>query len=128
MIEWNIPKLNDSIFHIIGQIKGTVVNWGMTLCDWKLDKIYNDNILKEDKPVGLVRSNLQEGRGQEDGRLVDDPRFYDDVLRSPPGGEDSPIPPNFSTDDLLQLLEVGQDMRRITRSIKHLCSTEQTLR
>ena len=35
-LRWN----NDRIFLIIGQIKslkGTVVNWGMTLCDCKLD-------------------------------------------------------------------------------------------
>ena len=73
-----------------------------------------------------------EGRGLDggvypDSRVGDDPRFRDDVPSSPPG-EDSPIPPTFSTVDLLQLLEVGQDMRRITRCIKHLCSTEQTLR
>ena len=35
-LRWN----NDSIFLTFGQIKslkGTVVNWGMTLCDCKLD-------------------------------------------------------------------------------------------
>ena len=74
-----------------------------------------------DRPVGMVKSN-QEVRGQ------DDPRFRDgDEVRGR-GGEDSPIPPSFSTSDLLQLLEEGKEWRRITRGIKHLCSSEQALR
>jgi len=81
--------------------------------------------LPEDKPVGLVRSNLdQQPRSSKDSSSAQDDRFSEDGK----GGEDSPIPPAFNTDDLLQLLESGTEPRKITRCIKHLCNSEQTLR
>jgi hypothetical protein len=60
------------------------------------------------------------GRSQEEGKKQRD----DEEGRS----RDSPLPLHCSLEDLLQLIEAGQDMRKITKVIKMLCNSEDTLR
>jgi hypothetical protein len=59
-------------------------------------------------------------RSQEEGKK----QREDEEGRS----RDSPLPLHCSLEDLLQLIEAGQDMRKITKVIKMLCNSEDTLR
>jgi hypothetical protein len=61
------------------------------------------------------------GRSQEEGKKQ---RDDEEGGRS----RDSPLPLHCSLEDLLQLIEAGQDMRKITKVIKMLCNSEDTLR
>jgi hypothetical protein len=60
------------------------------------------------------------GRSQEEGKK----QREDEEGRS----RDSPLPLHCSLEDLLQLIDAGQDMRKITKVIKMLCNSEDTLR
>jgi hypothetical protein len=61
------------------------------------------------------------GRSQEEGKKQ---REDEEGGRS----RDSPLPLHCSLEDLLQLIEAGQDMRKITKVIKMLCNSEDALR
>jgi hypothetical protein len=60
------------------------------------------------------------GRSQEEGKK----QREDEEGRS----RDSPLPLHCSLEDLLLLIEAGQDMRKITKVIKMLCNSEDALR
>jgi hypothetical protein len=59
-------------------------------------------------------------RSQEEGKK----REEEEGGRS----RDSPLPLHCSLEELLQLIETGQDMRKITKYIKLLCTSEESLR
>ena len=71
-------------------------------------------------PVPTVPYIVCVCRSQEEGKK----REEEEGGRS----RDSPLLLHSTLEDLLHLIEAGQDMRKITKVIKLLCNTEESLR